>query len=383
MKKVRVNKSVTNLYNNLMKMCDNRGIQFQYADYVTGMGTKMRVFGYLISSACDWEQKDAKECRGVMFELDQNDKAVRIACRPMEKFFNVGEKNAVGINWDDCEYIGEKLDGSIISTFADCGYLDLKSMSSMHTDVAVKAKIWLNDHYELKQRLRELSIDGYTANCEFVGPSNLNVLSYPEDRLVILNVRNNETGEYVPITEIFNDPILRPYMAAVYPASMGSDEWINDTQEQVGIEGYVVYTANGRTKIKTKWYFEKHAFRDRINSNQQVLQCCFDETSDDLRATVSTNPNALKKIDDLERAYIGRLSAVFSNAVQFLDENKHLDRKSYAEKALIQFGKSDNMSFMVTMWAYADQSYSSILESSKQLVQKYWKELVPEMYVRR
>ncbi|MGL5583698.1 MAG: T4 RnlA family RNA ligase [Cetobacterium sp.] len=378
----RVSRHVTKLFKELSAITKEKSIQFVSHDYVTGMGTKVRVFDYVVAAACNWKEPSAKEARGIMFEMDEtNTKPLRIMCRPMEKFFNIGEPDVIDYNWDECQYYTEKADGSLISTFEDKGVLDMKSMSNMFTEVAMKAKVWLNDHPELKARLLQLCLDGYTANMEFVGPSNQNVLSYDEDCLILLNVRHNQTGEYVDVREIRKDAILRQYLTGVFPPTFADEKWANHIIEHAKeIEGFVASFPNGHVKVKTKWYFEKHAIRSAINSNREVVKMVFDENTDDLRAMFADNPNALKKINAFEMTYINRLEYLFTTAIEFKEKHKHLDRKSYAAVAQSEFVKKDKMVFDVVMTNYATMEHTELLESIKRFVQFQWRKVVPAEY---
>ncbi len=82
----------------------------------------------------------AQKFRGIMFEMD-GDTPIRIASRPMEKFFNLNENPmTMGIDISDVEYIMDKADGSLVSSYVDDGYLYLKSKTSLYSDqVRLKA----------------------------------------------------------------------------------------------------------------------------------------------------------------------------------------------------------------------------------------------------
>ena len=131
----------TVLYNRLMKIClsDTTTTKFFYKDFVSSMGTKFRVFSYHIASYTDWTQPGSLECRGIMFEMDF-DKPVRIASRPMHKFFNLNE-NPFTMNLDlsKAEFAMTKEDGSLVSSYIDKGYVYLKSKTSIFSDQALSA----------------------------------------------------------------------------------------------------------------------------------------------------------------------------------------------------------------------------------------------------
>lgn len=120
------------LYDNLMKLCaESEKGKFFYTDFVSPFETKFRIFSYNYASYSDWLLDDALECRGIMFEMDA-DGPVRIAARPMEKFFNLGENPlTMDINMDEVALVMTKADGSLVSTYMDQTNIAFKSKGSI------------------------------------------------------------------------------------------------------------------------------------------------------------------------------------------------------------------------------------------------------------
>ena len=202
------------LFNNLMELCKDSQRKFFYSDDVSASGRTYRIFSYNYASYSDWLLPDALECRGIMFEMD-GEKPVRIASRPMEKFFNLNENPfTMNIDLNDVDYILTKEDGSLVSTYLDGDEILFKSKGSIKSEQALMANgILMNiNHHRLRDRLKELAEDGFTANFEFVAPTNRIVLAYQEMKIILLNVRENETGEYISYDDIYKDAILRPYL---------------------------------------------------------------------------------------------------------------------------------------------------------------------------
>lgn len=50
-----------------------------------------RVFDYRLARFSDFLLPDAREARGIMFEVDDQDNPIRLACWMPQKFFNLGE----------------------------------------------------------------------------------------------------------------------------------------------------------------------------------------------------------------------------------------------------------------------------------------------------
>lgn len=369
------------LFNQLMKLCEdpNGKAKFFYKDDVTGMQTPVRIFSYHIANYSDWILPGALECRGIMFEMNA-DKPVRIMSRPMEKFFNVDENPlSMNVKFEDAMFYMTKEDGSLISTFYDKGVLGLKSKTSIHSDQVNLAAQWLNGQPDLKEHLKELSSRGFTVNMEYVGPKNRIVLGYEEAALRILNARDNETGEYVDMYEIYDDAVLRPYIANIFDASVCSYDWVDEVRKMEGIEGYIIVLPNQMVKLKTDWYVALHHTKDSINNNRRLVDCCVENVTDDLRGLFVDDKMALTKIHDFETHYSEKLNEWFGRIINFIESNRHLDRKSYAIKGNTEF-KDVRFLFGIVMNSYAGWSQEVVIEGIHEAMKKNYELLVPASY---
>lgn len=370
------------LYKDLMNLCNDVDgkAKFFFKDDVTGMGTKVRIFSYHIANYSDWIKPNALESRGIMFEMNDKEKPVRIMSRPMEKFFNLGENPmTMDLDMSTALYFMTKEDGSLISSFSDKGILGLKSKTSIYSDQVAWAAMWLNDHPELKQRILELAESNYTVNFEYVGPKNRIVLGYNEAALRILNVRENHTGEYVEFNEIFADPILRPYIVDIFDSSDCSDDWVKQVRKMEGIEGYIVAFPGKFSKLKTDWYVALHHTKDSINNNRRLVNCCIENVTDDLRGLFVGDQMALDKIHAFEMKYSETLNEWFKFVVEFIEDSRHLDRKNFAIKANTAC-KNYRPLFGVVMNCYLSWSQERIVEDLNEVMKKNTDLLVPVAY---
>lgn len=367
------------LYNRLIKLCSAEDNMFFFKDDNSAMGTTVRIFSYHTANYTQWIKPGALECRGIMFEMN-GEVPVRIMARPMEKFFNWGEiPLTIGIDTSTAMFYTTKEDGSLISSFADQGVLGLKSKTSLYSEQAQKAGIWLNGHPELKERVLQLAIDGYTVNFEYVGPDNRIVLPYKEAALRILNIRHNKTGEYIGLDEIHADAVLRPYMVDVFDASVVSDEWIEKVRKMDGIEGYIIAFPDKMVKLKTNWYVALHHTKDSINSNSRLAECCINSGSDDLRGMFANDQMSIDKITAFEDNYISVLGIWYTEVSEFVKENKYKDRKEFAIAASTKF-KNRNHLFHVTMRSYTNNNYESIIADLQATMKRDLSLIIPAAY---
>lgn len=319
------------LYDNLMKLCaESEKGKFFYTDFVSPFETKFRIFSYNYASYSDWLLDDALECRGIMFEMD-DDGPVRIAARPMEKFFNLGENPlTMDINMDEVALVMTKADGSLVSTYMDQTNIAFKSKGSIKSSQAAEAlQVFKQEHrIAFRERVTEITEAGYTCNMEYVAPTNRIVLPYQERDLILLNVRHNETGEYIPYPELFKDAALRPFLVEAYdPATI---ENVRDMKE---IEGFVYELADGRKfKVKTEWYCALHHTKDSVNNNQRLFEVVVAGGADDVIAMFTGDDYAREKVNAFTIAHLDYLSNTLG---LLLDAQKQLagkDRREFAIK---------------------------------------------------
>ncbi len=319
------------LYDNLMKLCaESEKGKFFYTDFVSPFETKFRIFSYNYASYSDWLLDDALECRGIMFEMDDNG-PVRIAARPMEKFFNLGENPmTMDLNLDEVVLVTAKADGSLVSTYMDQTNIAFKSKGSIKSSQAAEAlQVFKQPHREaFRARVTEITEAGYTCNMEYVAPTNRIVLPYQERDLILLNVRHNETGEYIPYPELFKDAALRPFLVEAYdPAS------IENVRGMKEIEGFVYELASGQKfKMKTEWYCALHHTKDSINNNERLFEVVVAGGADDVIAMFTGDDYAREKVNAFTIVHLDYLSNTLG---LLLDAQKQLagkDRREFAIK---------------------------------------------------
>ncbi len=321
------------IYKNLFAYAQT-GETFYTVDQIGPDGHKYRVFSYRLGSYTDFMQTDALEGRGIMFELDANDTPVRLACRPIHKFFNLNENPStmnLDISADNIELVTNKADGSLISTWLDSlGYLQLKSKTSLGSDQVQMAWNVIRQDKHLETMLFDITSTGHTVNMEYTGPDNRIVIGYERPRLIVLNIRNNETGEYVDdsFTYWTQHPLYGYGIEAMEP---GYD--LEALKDATGFEGVVVILKTGQWfKLKTPWYAALHHTKDSINSKRRLFECIVQETADDLKAMFFDDPTAIKLIVDMENLVKPKLAHFVRLVEDFYTANKDLDRKSYAIK---------------------------------------------------
>lgn len=330
-----MNTNLSTLFDDLMALCESNEA-FYFVDQKMG-DTEYRIFTYRLASFTDFQNRNAVECRGHTFRKDAD--GWKLASLAMQKFFNysehVGWKTDIDLN--STVYIMDKLDGSLISTVEANDYHGAyfrKSKASFYSKQAVDAGKWLNGNTEKAERLRQgvnsAVMQGWTVNMEWLSADNQIVVGYDEQRLVVLNARHMETGEYMG-----RESMIRCFgeenIVQSFDIPDNMEEWLAEAEKITGIEGFVICFANGLwVKHKTEAYCILHKLKDSINNDRRLWEACINETADDLRALFVDDPVSIAKIIDMEE----KAAKVYNHAdkviKEFFNENKHLDRKSYA-----------------------------------------------------
>lgn len=346
------------LFDQLMKLCEEDGkCRFYFKDNRTSFNTPVRIFSYHYASFDDWLKDSALECRGIMFELNEKCQPIRIMSRPMEKFFNYGENLfTLNLNLSEIDYVTVKADGSLISTYIDNGELFLKSKTSLTSPQAVDAIEILKseNNGKLLKRVKELATAGYTLNLEYVAPENRIVIEYKQKSLILLNIRNNESGKYFRYDEILNDEILQPYLVERIVSDQFDNQWMDKVRNEKYIEGFVCNTKNGlKFKLKTQWYILLHNGKDAIARNDHLFKLIVDEKIDDLKSIFEMHSNEYKTIEKLHKDYLENSLELIEN---LYDRHKDKSRKEFAIQTQIDLknvGKS--YLFGVLMVTYVDR----------------------------
>lgn len=321
------------LYNNLKKLVEtNDGF---YVSIHTDKEYEYEIFLYRLASYTDFQEPDAIESRGIMFNEGV------CVCRPMEKFWNLHECSQwpehTNTNWDEYTECEVKEDGSLISTWRDReNLLRCKSKGSLFSVQAIMAQDYLNNNKEFFECLDFFSQNLYTINLELVSPDNRIVLAYPETKLVILNIRKIKTGKYLPRDEaIFHCAEIEKYWVEfVEDIKMEDVPAMSGTNGEV-IEGFIYrHPITGHTvKCKTDRYVEIHHAKDDVNNPKRLLQCVLEEGSDDLRSLFENDKLTIKYIDEFEQEVFDKYNSMVMIVEDYFNSNKHLTQKEFAVNA--------------------------------------------------
>lgn len=317
-----------------MGLCNEEDSPFSLKDFIRDE-QRFRIFNYRLASYTDFCKPDALEARGIMFLMDDDgsDNPIKIVCRPPQKFFGIDENPfTIGLDYSQIVEYMVKVDGSLISTYLYGKHgkrlLGLKSKGALFSEQAVWAEALINrpENVDLHLALYDLTLHGFTVNMEFISPRNQIVLPYSKEELVVLNIRNNETGLTLFKDQVYDHRDL-PWVSAT------KDILFTSIAEMKGIEGFVIRFKDGLlAKIKTEEYLVLHKTKDSVTIPRRLFECVIMECTDDLKAMFKSDPLSLTRIGEMEALVIPKYNHMVSSVEKYYEENKHLSRKDYAIK---------------------------------------------------
>lgn len=335
-------------------------------------GRNVVVFDYSLTIPANFSSQAALECRGSVFEVDEDMNFVRCVCRPYEKFLNSHEydydgnqplfdnvKNVYGVDVRGSEdvrnlkvaYALDKLDGSIISAFDWYGELDMKSNSSLTSDYKWMALDMIKADDTLYAKSKELTDNNYTVIYEMISsnPKYQIVLTYDVDRLIVTGVRHNNTGEYFSYQEM-----LDHFGSEYVVEKIEHWDW-SDAVSKENIEGYVLVTESGlRVKMKTEWYVTHHNTKENfLSTARHFWEAYINGDTDDVFLVIKGNPVLEDRFNDLLTKCDTMYTQIMEDGHNFYEENKHLCNAEY-------FGKLKEHEFEHFM----SSTYASMLKNT-------------------
>lgn len=252
-----------------------------------------------------------KECRGLIFDTATG----KILRRPLEKFYNYGERfSQDNCDWSKYHIVTDKRDGSMIGSFVLNDRVRFGTRAGI-TEHAINAeRHLLNEVYD---RCSDLYVLGFTPIFEWTSPINRIVLNYKEDELSLLRIRHIETGNYMMWEDVqYWASQMKIKTAEHFPNVQISEEWIEDKKKSgTGIEGFVVYWPHSQysVKIKVDEYTTMHRAISFLDRESMMLPVVLDNLYDDILPSLSED-NQKKVLD-----YAGEVHKALAEIVESLE----------------------------------------------------------------
>ena len=252
--------------------------------------------------------------RGIVFD---DDGVLVQRCIP--KFFNHDEPDGIKVEKlmlkEQAPVIQEKLDGSLIKITKDEKHgLVITSKASFESDQARMAKEIVDENdYDFKE--------GWTYHFELIHPDNQIVLSYGDERkLVLLAIIDNKTGKDI---DIYSDD-LKFEKPKLYNYETLAD--INAINKDGLHEGVVVNYGSYRLKYKTDEYIRLHRIVTEFSAKR-----VWEALSNGQRIDRMNIPEEfIKWLDDTEKELLQKHDELLNKINQAVADTRDLTNKGIA-----------------------------------------------------
>lgn len=270
-----------------------------------------------------------RECRGLIFDTATGE----ILSRRFHKFFNVGEKpDTTTIDVSRPHHVLDKLDGSMISPLRIGGGIRWVSKMGV-TDVSMQAEVFVANHPAYVAFAERFIATGDTPIFEWMSKSNRIVLDYGADKLVLVAMRHNITGQYEPrhsleaLAESYGIPIVQ----AVSGDLSSMEAFIDELRTKEDIEGVVITFVDGHmVKVKTDWYVQLHRAKDQIARERHLIALILGNKIDDLLPALPEDDRTrVLNFASAINADLGVFGRVIRTELQTIRE-EGWDRKTFA-----------------------------------------------------
>ncbi len=274
-----------------------------YENIHTVDGRKVSLFNYLrpemnqfTDPLNDQSGKTAFELRGLTFV--HNDDGSKSRFILLHKFFNLNQVESYQYSLLKDEKIirvQDKADGSVIRFIPINGKLYAKSKMSFITSQALISQKLLEQDDALKSFVQSTIDMGLSAIFEFVSPSNQIVLRYETTELLLLQLRDERTGDYLDIYD--NELVKKHKIKTVKQEETFSwDECLQRQKDRINVEGDIITLSNNMMiKLKTDWYFANHGLvTDSLTRENLIVELVMKDQMDDVMSKVGVDDQRYK-----------------------------------------------------------------------------------------
>lgn len=335
---------------------------------------KFLIFNYRLASYSDfkdYEHLGSLNLRGIAF-LENGERFISF-----HKFFNYNENpyTQFPIQEDDVIEAREKIDGSVIHPIVVNNEIFVKSkttFTSFQSELAKKI-IERNSNYALF--IKDCYKQRFVPLFELVSPRNQIVISYSQEELILLNIRNLDTGEYMKFEDM--ERLAKEYKINYAKRSFFSyKELLNIVYNAENIEGFVCIKDNTFFKLKTKWYLSLHTVISDIREDI-IFNLVLEDKIDDLLSSLPNfSGNKKQEVEELVKVINNKVNDKIKEAKKLFEKYKELEfnRKEFALQHSKEFlfgavvtAKSleEAESNTITLLKKKINSYSKILEFLK------------------
>lgn len=318
-------------------------------------------FPPVIADGYDLNAALRRECRGILFNKDGS-----IMMRRLHKFFNVNERDETQmgeIDFTRHHVILEKLDGSMITPVVFDGNIRWGTKMGI-TDVSMGAELYVANHTQYEALARDCISRSMTPVFEWCSRKQRIVIDHPQDRLVLIAIRHNWSGEYVKYDELqewgaeYQVEVVRAYEGTA--ANMAA--LLAETRDVEGMEGWIIRFDDGEMhKIKGDWYCRIHKTKDNLSLEKNLIELIVNEKLDDTKAFMLEEDR--HRVEKFEAEFWSG----FNNSVHSYERYYNtvvasgLDRKRYALEWKPTIEKNDPIAPQIVFGCFQGRKVADML----------------------
>jgi T4 RnlA family RNA ligase len=221
--------------------------------------------------------------------------------------------------------IFNKEDGSVASfIMLPDGSVKGRSKASFESDQAIEIQKIYDEDTNIQRFVKWSLSNDIVPIFEFVSPRNRIVLPYTNTKLILLRLRDNNTGEYLDL----NDYTDQYDGISVVESENGHtlDSIREVILKSVDKEGVVVQFENGKmVKIKSPWYMSLHGlYTNDLQRENTLISLIVKEQIDDIMSQLNDplKKEEVDKINNVVNNYIKNISHMVDELVSDYNGSK-------------------------------------------------------------
>ena len=313
-------------------------------------GYNISIFNYRLATPQNFKNPivgkniSANELRGLTFVFDSDGKLWKRFLL-LDKFWNMNQSEcsmySVLKNFK-IKSIYSKEDGSIASFIQlPNGKIYGRSKTSFISEQAIEVQKIYDNWPNIKKFVNWCLSNDIIPIFEYVAPTNRIVVPYANTDLILLRMRDNNTGEYLNIDD-YTD-LLDGISVAENIKDLTLDDLVELKSVVTGREGWIVQFENGKmVKLKSEWYSSLHGlYTMELERENTLISLIINETIDDVLSQLGETET--KKREEVENitSIINNFIKVKSQEIDDLMKEFNGDVRDFA----IKNKKNPNFSF--------------------------------------
>jgi RNA ligase len=212
------------------------------------------------------------------------------------------------------------------------------------TDVSMNAEVYVSRNIHYQEFADYIMSFDATPIFEWCSNKNRIVVEYPHDRLVLLAIRDNVSGNYKSYESMCN--LASQYGIEVVKAYSGNassmQQLLDTTKELQGAEGYIIRFDNGHmVKVKGEWYVRIHKVKDSLSQEKNIIDLLVNDKIDDIKPHMLDSDR--QSLEHFENAFWSGINTQVENYQRYFSMviSSGLDRKAYAQNWMPTIIKQD------------------------------------------